>query len=112
MKLLLVEDNAADAELLKDFFAEEDRPPEIDWVTDGSQALEYVHKTSAYQGVPTSEVIVLDLALPRVSGYDVLRQLKQQLPRCDIPIIVLSTSDNPIDRKNCLMQGAHAYFSK
>lgn len=112
MRILLVEDSNADASLLKDFLAEEQDAPEIHWVTDGTEALEYLAKQGKYEGAQRPDVILLDLAMPRLGGYEMLKELKQKEHFADIPVIVLTTSYNPKDHHNCIGLGAHAFFSK
>jgi CheY-like chemotaxis protein len=112
MKIVLVEDSSGDATLISEFFSEEKNAPHIEWVTDGREALDYVFRQGKYAQAAKPDVILLDLALPRVSGYEALRQLKNQSPYSDIPVIVLTTSYNPVDQKNCMGLGADGYYSK
>lgn len=113
MGILLVEDNVSDATLLKEFLSEEKYVPEVYWVQDGQQALDFILQRGNYENAPLPDLIILDLALPRISGYEVLRLLKHQFSKhSTIPIIILTTSTNPADTKSCLHLGADAFFSK
>lgn len=112
MHILLVEDSHDDASLLNEFLAEEPNAPEMHWVADGREALDFVYQTGKYRYAPRPDVILLDLALPRFSGYEALKELKLNPFYSQIPVIVITTSYNPADRSNCMMLGADAYFSK
>jgi CheY-like chemotaxis protein len=112
MHILLVEDSRDDASLLADFLAEERNAPDVHWVTDGKQALDYLAQQGKYQNAKRPDVILMDLAMPRFGGYEALKELKQTPPYSDIPVIVLTTSHNPVDYTNCLRLGASGFFSK
>ncbi len=112
MNILLVEDNRSDAMLLKEFFSEKENTPEIHWVTDGHDALDYLYGQNQYAGAERPDVILLDLGLPRISGYDVLREVKKKPPYADIPVIILTTSCSPLDKNQCMALGADRVMSK
>lgn len=111
MNILLVEDNKADAYLLMEFF-EQHEVPLIDWVPDGRDAIDYVCQRGDFVHAHRPDVIILDLGLPRISGYDALKELKQNPSYNTIPIVVLTTSCNPLDQRQCTDLGANAFFSK
>src|SRR5690606_9449816 len=82
------------------------------WVTNGHDALDYVYSRNDYSGAETPDVILLDLGLPRITGYDVLKQLKQNPAFANIPVLIFSTSCNPLDCSQCEALGADGYISK
>jgi CheY-like chemotaxis protein len=112
MNILLVEDNPADMRMLKDLLEEKPSSPVLNWVTDGYEALDYVCQRNEYREVTRPDVILLDLGLPRISGYDVLKKLKEEPTYAGIPIIILTTSRNPFDRSQCEALGADVFVSK
>ncbi|MDE3059927.1 MAG: response regulator [Pseudomonadota bacterium] len=112
MDILLVEDNKSDAFLLKELFAKKSNAPEIHWVVDGYDALDYVFRRKQYQDAPRPDVILLDLKLPRISGYEVLKQIKSVPGYADIPVVILTTSLNPLDHTQCKALGADICLSK
>lgn len=112
MNLLLVEDNNADALLLKDFLVCDQFRPRVYWVKDGQVALDFLGKKGDFADSPVPDIILLDLALPYLSGFDVLKQMRREPAYSHIPVVVLTTSSNPKDRENCLEMGASAFFSK
>lgn len=112
MDILLVEDSSSDAYLLKELFTRKADAPEIHWVVDGYHALDYVYQRREYSHAKRPDVIVLDLNLPRISGYEVLKELKSTPPFADIPIIILTTSRSPLDHTQCAALGADMCLSK
>lgn len=112
MNILLVEDNQADAYLLTELIKDEPHAPEIHWVTDGHYALDYVYHRGEYiNSTQKPDLILLDLGLPRISGYEVLKSLKASTD-ANIPVIILSTSCDPRDTTQCQTLGAMDYIPK
>lgn len=112
MKILLVEDNRSDAELLTELLQETEKSPEVHWVTDGAEALKYLNRKDPYESVPRPDLVLLDLGLPRVSGYEVLKTVRTRPELASLLIYVLTTSQNPTDRTECETVGADAFLSK
>ena len=107
-KILLVEDNLADVELVRLSVCELELPVELVHIGDGQEFLNFTEKDdgSGYS------VILLDLNMHRVSGLDILRQLKNNSTFRNIPIVVFSTSNSKSDIKQCYELGARAFVSK
>lgn len=113
--LLLVEDEVDHANLIMEGLQEEGHLiNKIIWVKDGQQAIDYVYKRGEYedQNVPTPGLILLDLKLPELDGFEVLRSLKQDEVYKEIPVVVLTTSRNSEDVKKALQIGANDYIVK
>ena len=89
-EILLVEDNPGDVRLTKEMLKEGGLDPTIHVVSDGAEALDFLHQRGEYADVPRPDVILLDLHLPRVDGAEVLEKLDDDVG--DIPLIVLSGS--------------------
>lgn len=111
MYILLIEDNAADVALLKELLPDT-RNVEIQWVDNGAEALDCLYRRGAYRATRRPDLILLDLGLPKIGGYDVLKALKEDTNLSSIPVIVLSTSRNPLDRQETQMLGARMFLSK
>ncbi len=107
-KLLLVEDNLADVELVRLSMRELETPVELIHIGDGQEFLNFA-ETSDGTGF---SVILLDLNMHRVSGLDILRQLKNNSAFHHIPIVVFTTSNSKSDIKQCYDLGARAFVSK
>lgn len=112
MDILLVEDNSSDASLLKEIFARKPVAPEIHWVTDGYDALDFLFQRKAFVHADRPDMILLDLNLPRINGYEVLREIKDSPHFAAIPVVILTTSINPLDHTQCKTLGADICLSK
>lgn len=112
MNILLVEDNPADATLLIDLIQGCENPPAMHWVEDGLKAIDYLLRRGNHSQAPRPDTILLDLSLPVMNGYEVLKQIKIDPESTNIPVIILSTSTNPVDENECRELGAHGFVSK
>jgi chemotaxis family two-component system response regulator Rcp1 len=112
MDILLVEDSSADAYLLTEMISKRPSAPDIHWVMDGHDALDYVFQRKEYEHVARPDVIVLDLNMPRINGFEFLKELKKNPPLADIPVVILTTSRDPLDHTQCKALGADMCLSK
>jgi CheY-like chemotaxis protein len=81
-------------------------------VTDGEQALAFLRRTGPFASAPRPGLILLDVNLPRVSGLEVLAELKQDPELCVIPVVMLTTSQAEEDILRSYKLHANAYVSK
>lgn len=91
-RILLVEDDPGDVLITRESLAASNADCELAVVDDGAMALDYLHKRGAYVDAPTPHLVLLDLNLPKVSGHEVLAELKGDPELAPIPVVVLSTS--------------------
>jgi CheY-like chemotaxis protein len=111
-RLLLVEDNLADAYLVRESIRLHELPLEIQIVEDGAEAISLFDRIEADPKLACPEAVLLDLNLPKRPGVDVLRRIRQSR-RCSwIPIIVITSSDSAKDREATASLGADHYFRK
>jgi CheY-like chemotaxis protein len=108
--ILLIEDNPVDIDLTRRAFARQKISNPIEVARDGEEALSWI--TRWERGEPRPVVILLDLKLPRVSGLDVLRQLKSDRRFASIPVVILTTSAEESDVKTAYELGANSYIVK
>ena len=87
--ILLVEDNPGDARLAEEAFKDAGLPNALHVVTDGEEALEFVYQRSEYAECPRPDVVFLDWNLPKVSGEEVLVEIKSNPNLVDIRVIAL-----------------------
>lgn len=99
-KILLVDDDLELCELLRDFLQGEGF--EVDMVHDGSEAINYVNQT-------TYDVIVLDVMIPTMNGFEVLRKLRDI---SKTPVLMLTAKGDTVDRIVGLELGADDYLAK
>lgn len=106
-RIVLVEDNPADAEILRIALAREDATIEITHLKAGAEAMDHLGAASV---VP--DLIILDLNLPEISGFDVLERIRSTDHLKSIPIVVMSGSGNPEEIGRCRRLGATSYIQK
>lgn len=112
--ILLVEDNALDAELTMLSLKEQKVANKITWVKDGQQALDYVFRHGAYAGRTDTgpRLIFLDLKMPRVDGTEVLQAIKADEHTRRIPVIIMTSSNEESDIARSYNLGANSYVVK
>jgi CheY-like chemotaxis protein len=113
--VLLVEDDLNDVFLVKRAFKMAKLGTPLQVVTDGEQALQYLRGEGKYgdrTAHPLPHLIVMDIKMPRLSGFDVLQTIKQNVPLRRIPVVIVSSSDNPNDINRAYELGANAYMIK
>lgn len=110
--VLLVEDNAADAFLVREAIREQGLPFELHVVSDGEKALSFFDQMDASDKMPCPNFLLLDLNLPRVAGDEVLARVKKSAKCSGMPVVVLTSSDSPVDRDRAIRLGANEYFLK
>ena len=81
---------------------------------DGQEILDFLFlKTENPKRMPdTSYVLLLDIKMPRVDGVEVLRKMKQDNELKKIPVIILTTTDDPIEVERCYSLGCSLYIAK
>lgn len=113
--ILLVEDNPDDAALALRAFEKHDLADAVVHLEDGEQALDYLFATGAYQGREDLEkptMMLLDLKLPKVMGFDVLERVRADERTRHMPVIVLTSSDEERDILACYERGANSFVRK
>lgn len=91
-RILLVEDDPGDALITRESLADAPVACDLAVVDDGAMALDYLHKRGEFSEAQTPHLVLLDLNLPKVSGHEVLAELKADPALASIPVVVLSTS--------------------
>ena len=105
--ILLVEDNPNDAELTQRALKKSDPGTRLAVARDGAEALEYLLSTR-----PKPKVIFLDLKLPKIDGIEVLRRLRADDRTRSVPVVVLTSSQEEKDIKECYKLGVNSYVVK
>jgi len=115
VELLLIEDQPSDAELALRALENLELGGRIQLVEDGAEALDFVFGRGDYAHRNSADgpgLILLDLKLPKVSGHEVLRELKSNERTQHIPVIVLSSSKEDRDVEQCYEMGVNSYVVK
>jgi CheY-like chemotaxis protein len=110
--LLYVEDEKAAVFLLEAAIQEADLPVKLFHVSDGEQALAFLHRSGAYAKAPRPDLILLDLNLPRMNGWEVLSEMKTSGDLRSIGVVIFTSSSLPTDRWRSLSLGAKGYITK
>jgi CheY-like chemotaxis protein len=110
--VLLVEDDPGDVLMTKEAFEHYKIRNQLHVVTDGDQALQFLHQVGDYAGAPRPGLILLDLNLPRRDGLEVLAELKADPGLRVIPVVILTTSQAEEDILRSYSLHANAYVSK
>jgi two-component system response regulator len=114
-KILLVEDNPSDIGLTQRALARSRIANELVVAEDGEEALDYLLGRGSHSGRDLRDapaLILLDLKLPKVSGLEVLRELKSSDDTKGLPVVVLTTSAEAADLKTSYALGANSYIVK
>jgi two-component system, chemotaxis family, response regulator Rcp1 len=109
--ILLVEDNQADADLVEEALNEYRVPVTIVVLRDGEEAVRFVEESDLKMG-PCPRLVILDLNLPKRSGKEVLRCIRERNQWKNIPVVIFSSSDSPSDREQTARLGASQYIRK
>ncbi len=113
--ILLVEDNADDEALILRALRKSKIINEVDVVRDGAEALEYLFATGKYSERSIEdepEFVLLDLKLPKVNGFEVLKNLRSDERTKYLPVVVFTSSDADQDVVESYSLGANSYVRK
>jgi CheY-like chemotaxis protein len=110
--VLLVEDDEGDVLMTREAFEFHKITNPLHVVTDGEQALQFLRGVGPFAGAPRPGLILLDVNLPRLSGLEVLAELKRDPELLQIPVVMLTTSQAEEDILRSYELHANAYVSK
>ncbi|MCZ2343367.1 MAG: response regulator [Bacteroidales bacterium] len=114
LTILLAEDDDGHAVLIRRNLARAGLDNDIVRVTDGQEALDYLYRQGAYTDRPAEQnlLLLLDVNMPRVGGFDVLRQVKTDPLVARVPVIMLTTTDDPREIARGYELGCGVYITK
>ncbi len=115
VEILIVEDNPSDAEMALRAFKKNNLTNNILVAEDGEEALEYIFSTGKYADkdkIAQPKIILLDLKLPKISGLEVLKEIKTNPETKMIPVIVLTSSKEEKDIVESYQLGVNSYIVK
>lgn len=120
--ILLVEDNADDRELMRLAFAQGEISHNLIVVADGIEALNYLQRQADNQSQTAESgnlsmatmpaLIMLDLNLPRINGIEVLKRIRANSYSKIIPVVIISSSNEPQDLIDSYINGCNSYIRK
>jgi two-component system, response regulator len=115
VQILLVEDNASDAEMTIDALKLNGLANMLLHVKNGAEALDYIFAEGIYTGRHVQDgpkVILLDLKMPKVNGIQVLQRIRSDERTKLFPVVILTSSKEDPDIKKCYELGANSYVVK
>jgi CheY-like chemotaxis protein len=113
--IMLVDDDEGHRLLIKESFRSGGMLNQIVEMPDGQEALDYLFRRGERQDpvrFPKPGLILLDIKMPKVSGYAVLEQLKADRALRAIPVIMLTSADDQVEVNRCYALGASSYIVK
>lgn len=115
VEILIIEDNLDDAELTIRALKKSHLANHVTHLVDGAEALDFLFGTGVYAGrdiLNIPKVILLDLKMPKVSGLEVLAQIKAEQHTKMIPVVILTSSAEDPDVRKSYDLGANSYIVK
>jgi len=115
VEILLVEDNADDAEMAIHALRKKNLANKLIHLQDGEEALDFLFGTGKFAGRDTNirpRLILLDLKMPKIDGIQVLAKVKSHDATKKIPIVILTSSKEDPDLSRCYELGANSYIVK
>lgn len=112
MEILLVEDDLLQARLAIEALKRGQVQHRMTLVRDGEEALDFLRRQGVFARAPSPDLILLDLRLPKVDGLDVLQAVKADDALQQIPVVIMTSSQEEEDRLRCQMLSIEAYMIK
>lgn len=110
VRILIAEDDEGHAELIQDSLKEAGVTNEIIRFRDGQETIDYIMENPDLERSPC--LLLLDIRMPRMDGIDVLKRLKSDPRTRNMPVIMLTTTDDPREIRQCYDLGCNCYVTK
>jgi CheY-like chemotaxis protein len=112
--ILMADDDEDDRDLARDALDGTRLGERMEFVTDGQELIDYLRHDGPYAGEPTPRpsIILLDLNMPRKDGREALAELKADESLRQIPVVILTTSNDEVDVQDAYDLGASSYITK
>lgn len=112
LRILVVDDNRAQAVLFKEVMTNLRCRYELHFVWDGVEALDFLHRRGVFADAPRPNLILLDINMPRLGGLETLSAIKSDPELYVIPVIMFSSSVSPEDVRESYQAHANCYMQK
>ncbi len=112
MEILMVEDSLTFARITMMALRKANIEHRFTWLTNGEDALEFLHQCGKYRHAPRPDLILLDLGLPKIDGREVLAVVKSDVDLRSIPVVVVTVSTSEEDRMESERLDVEAYLTK
>jgi CheY-like chemotaxis protein len=113
--IVVAEDNKYDRMILEEAFKELDMNIALSFVSHGEELMDYLQSRNAYADSstkPRPSLVLMDLSMPRMSGNEALIRIRADAVLRKLPVMILSTSDNPKQIAQAYDNGANAFMTK
>ena len=111
LTIIVIEDNPVDVYLIRWVLHAHALSHELHVIDNGDRVMDYVNQL-AHEECRSPTMMLLDLHLPQRDGREILQRVKAIPHGSDIRVVVVTSSNNPTDRRETLAMGANAYFVK
>jgi CheY-like chemotaxis protein len=113
ISILMVEDNTMDAILTSEILSESEKTCyQVLTVKTAIEALAFLHRMNGYENASQPDLILLDLNLPKMHGFDFLAEIRKENNLTDIPVVILTTSEAQKDIDRAKELGVNGYLVK
>lgn len=115
LEIILVEDNMGDAELTIRALKKKNLANKLLHLENGAEALDYIFGSGSYANrglTSTPKMVLLDLNMPKVGGIEVLQKIKSDERTKEIPVVILTSSNEDPDIEKCYRLGANSFIVK
>lgn len=112
IEILLVEDSPGDVRLTQEALKSAKILNNLSVAQDGAEAMQFLKREEKFKEAPVPQLILLDLNLPKKSGIEVLKELKQDPQLKHIPVVVLTTTKDELEILKAYQLHANCFISK
>lgn len=112
--ILIAEDDEGHATLIKKNLNRAGVVNPIIHFRDGQEVLDYLFRSGdgPHRKTGDAYILLLDIRMPKVNGTEVLKQMKSDSELCKIPVVMITTTDDPREVERCHMMGCSSYITK
>lgn len=110
--VLLVEDNMADIDLLKESFSYLRLEINLIVISHGNQVEEFLQRKGIFRNISKPDLVILDINLPGKNGFEILEEIRSSNPKVELPVVVLTSSRHDEDILLAFKLNANAVMSK
>ena len=111
-EILLVEDNEDDVYLIREAFDEASLRVSLHHVDNGEKCMRFLRRQGEYANAPSPDLILLDMNMPVMDGYEVMKEIVKDENLCHLPVVVLTTSYEAADIQKMYGLRCSSYITK